>query len=144
MELSFEINNENELDFISKEIIEKFKSKVFLFYGEMGVGKTAFIKSICNHLNVIDVVSSPTFSIVNQYVNDQDEFMYHFDFYRTNNKNEIFDIGYEEYLFSDSFCFIEWPERLENLLPNKYLEIKMKLKDGNRVIRIKEINYKIW
>ena len=140
MELNFEINNENELDFISKEIIEKFKSKVFLFYGEMGVGKTAFIKSICKHLNVIDVVSSPTFSIVNQYVNDQDEFMYHFDFYRTNDKNEIFDIGYEEYLFSDSFCFIEWPERLDNLLPNKYLEIKMKLRDGNRIIRIKEIN----
>ena len=140
MELNFEINNENELDFISKEIIEKFKSKVFLFYGEMGVGKTAFIKSICKHLNVLDVVSSPTFSIVNQYVNDQDEFMYHFDFYRTNNKNEIFDIGYEEYLFSDSFCFIEWPERLDNLLPNKYLEIKMKLRDGNRVIRIREVN----
>ena len=140
MELNFEINNENELDFISKEIFEKFKSKVFLFYGEMGVGKTAFIKSICKHLNVIDVVSSPTFSIVNQYVNDQDEFMYHFDFYRTNNKNEIFDIGYEEYLFSDSFCFIEWPERLDNLLPNKYLEIKMKLSDGNRVIRIREVN----
>ena len=140
MELNFEINNENELDFISKEIFEKFKSKVFLFYGEMGVGKTAFIKSICKHLNVIDVVSSPTFSIVNQYVNDKDEFIYHFDFYRTNNKNEIFDIGYEEYLFSDSFCFIEWPERLDNLLPNKYLEIKMKLRDGNRIIRIKEIN----
>ena len=140
MELNFEINNENELDFISKEIIEKFKSKVFLFYGEMGVGKTAFIKSICKHLNVLDVVSSPTFSIVNQYVNDQDEFMYHFDFYRTNNKNEIFDIGYEEYLFSDSFCFIEWSERLDNLLPNKYLEIKMKLRDGNRIIRIREVN----
>ncbi len=140
MELNFEINNENELDFISKEIFEKFKSKVFLFYGEMGVGKTTFIKSICKHLNIIDVVSSPTFSIVNQYINDQDEFMYHFDFYRTNNKNEVFDIGYEEYLFSDSFCFIEWPERLDNLLPNKYLEIKMKLKDGNRVIKIKEIN----
>ena len=140
MELNFEINNENELDFISKEIIENFKSKIFLFYGEMGVGKTAFIKSICKHLNVIDVVSSPTFSIVNQYINDQNEFMYHFDFYRTNNKNEIFDIGYEEYLFSDSFCFIEWPERLDNLLPNKYLEIKMKLRDGNRIIRIKEIN----
>ena len=140
MELNFEINNENELDFISKEIIENFKSKVFLFYGEMGVGKTTFIKSICRHLNVLDVVSSPTFSIVNQYVNDQDEFMYHFDFYRTNNKNEIFDIGYEEYLFSDSFCFIEWPERLDNLLPNKYLEIKMKLRDGNRVIKIKVIN----
>lgn len=140
MELSFEISNENELDFISKEIFEKFKSKVFLFYAEMGVGKTAFIKSICKHLNVIDVVSSPTFSIVNQYVNDQDEFIYHFDFYRTNNKNEIFDIGYEEYLFSDSFCFIEWPERLDNLLPDKYLEIKMKLNKGNRVIKIKEIN----
>lgn len=140
MELNFEINNENELDSISKEIFEKFKSKVFLFYGEMGVGKTAFIKSICKHLNVKDVVSSPTFSIVNQYANDQDEFMYHFDFYRTNNKNEIFDIGYEEYLFSDSFCFIEWPERLDNLLPNKYLEIKMKLRDGNRLIKIIEIN----
>ena len=140
MELSFEISNENELDFISKEIFEKYKSKVFLFYGEMGVGKTAFIKRICKYLNVIDVVSSPTFSIVNQYVNDQDEFIYHFDFYRTNNKNEIFDIGYEEYLFSDSFCFIEWPERLDNLLPDKYLEIKMKLNKGNRVIKIKEIN----
>lgn len=140
MELNFEISNENELDFISKEIFEKFKSKVFLFYGEMGVGKTAFIKSICKHLNVVDVVSSPTFSIVNQYVNDQDEFMYHFDFYRTNNKNEIFDIGYEEYLFSDSYCFIEWPERLDNLLPDKYLEIKMKLNKGNRLIKIKEIN----
>ena len=140
MELTFEISNENELDFISKEIFEKFKSKVFLFYGEMGVGKTAFIKSICKHLNVIDVVSSPTFSIVNQYANDQDEFIYHFDFYRTNNKNEIFDIGYEEYLFSDSFCFIEWPERLDDLLPNKYLEIKMKLRDGNRLIKIKEID----
>ena len=140
MELNFEINNENELDVISKEIIEKFNYKVFLFYGEMGVGKTAFIKSICKHLNVIDVVSSPTFSIVNQYLNDQDEFIYHFDFYRTNNKNEIFDIGYEEYLFSDSYCFIEWPERLDNLLPDKYLEIKMKLNKGNRVIKIKEIN----
>jgi len=140
MELNFEIDNENELDFISKEIFEKFKSKVFLFYGEMGVGKTAFIKSICKHLNVIDVVSSPTFSIVNQYAIDQDEFIYHFDFYRTNNKNEIFDIGYEEYLFSDSYCFIEWPERLDNLLPDKYLEIKMKLNKGNRVIKIKEIN----
>jgi len=140
MELNFEINNENELDSISKEIFEKFKSKVFLFYGEMGVGKTTFIKSICKHLNVKDVVSSPTFSIVNQYANDQDEFMYHFDFYRINNNNEIFDIGYEEYLFSDSFCFIEWPERLDNLLTNKYLEIKMKLRDGNRLIKIKEIN----
>ena len=96
MDLNFVVKNESELDDVSKKIFETFKSKVFLFYGEMGVGKTAFVKSLCRQLDVVDIVSSPTFSIVNQYLNKSDENIYHFDFYRTNNKEEIFDIGYEE------------------------------------------------
>ena len=139
MDLNFIVKNESELDGVSKKIFETFKSKVFLFYGEMGVGKTAFVKSLCRQLDVVDIVSSPTFSIVNQYLNKSDESIYHFDFYRTNNKEEIFDIGYEEYIYSSSYCFIEWPERVEGLLPISFVKIDMKLKENDRYIQIKEI-----
>ena len=139
MDLNFVVKNESELDDVSKKIFETFKSKVFLFYGEMGVGKTAFVKSLCRQLDVVDIVSSPTFSIVNQYLNKSDENIYHFDFYRTNNKEEIFDIGYEEYIYSSSYCFIEWPERVEGLLPISFVKIDMKLKENDRYIQIKEI-----
>ena len=125
MNFSFIIKNENELDEIAQQVLKKYNLKIFLFYGEMGVGKTRFIKSLCKGLDVLDVVSSPTFSIVNQYLNKNDDFIYHFDFYRTNNKEEIFDIGYEEYIYSSSYCFIEWPEKIESLLPNNYIKIEM-------------------
>jgi len=140
MSLKFIIKQEDELCAVAKMILEKYNSKVFLFYGEMGVGKTSFIKKFCKELGVSDVVSSPTFSIVNQYSNVNDEIIYHFDFYRTEKKEEVFDIGYEEYLFSSSYCFIEWPEKLEDLLPTNYLKINMKLDDNNRIINIKEYN----
>lgn len=140
MNFSFVIKNENELDEIAQQLLKKYNLKIFLFYGEMGVGKTRFIKSLCKGLDVLDVVSSPTFSIVNQYLNKNNDFIYHFDFYRTNNKEEIFDIGYEEYIYSSSYCFIEWPEKIESLLPNNYIKIEMILDGNNRKINIKEIN----
>ena len=140
MSLKFIIRKEEELCAVAKMILEKFNSKIYLFYGEMGVGKTSFIKKFCKELGVTDVVSSPTFSIVNQYSNVNDEIIYHFDFYRTEKQDEVFDIGYEEYLFSSSYCFIEWPEKLEDLLPTNYLKINMKLDDNNRIINIQEYN----
>ena len=140
MSLKFIIRKEEELYAVAKMILEKYNSKIFLFYGEMGVGKTSFIKKFCKELRVSDIVSSPTFSIVNQYSNVNDEIIYHFDFYRTEKKEEVFDIGYEEYLFSSSYCFIEWPEKIEDLLPTNYLKINMKLDDNNRIINIQEYN----
>mgnify|MGYP001189474680 FL=1 len=140
MSLKFIIRKEEELCAVAKMILEKYNSKIFLFYGGMGVGKTSFIKKFCKELRVSDVVSSPTFSIVNQYSNVNDEIIYHFDFYRTEKKDEVFDIGYEEYLFSSSYCFIEWPEKIEDLLPTNYLKINMKLDDNNRIINIQEYN----
>ena len=140
MSLKFIIRKEEELCAVAKMILEKYNSKIFLFYGEMGVGKTSFIKKFCKELRVSDIVSSPTFSIVNQYSNVNDEIIYHFDFYRTEKKEEVFDIGYEEYLFSSSYCFIEWPEKIEDLLPTNYLKINMKLDDNNRIIKIQEYN----
>ena len=140
MSLKFIIRKEEELCAVAKMILEKYNSKIYLFYGEMGVGKTSFIKKFCKELGVIDVVSSPTFSIVNQYLNVNDEIIYHFDFYRTVKQDEVFDLGYEEYLFSSSYCFIEWPEKLEDLLPTNYLKINMKLDNNNRIINIQEYN----
>tara|TARA_Y100000746_G_scaffold207547_1_gene195947 strand:- start:2320 stop:2748 length:429 start_codon:yes stop_codon:yes gene_type:complete len=140
MNLSFVIKNENELDSIAQQILKHYKIKVFLLFGKMGVGKTTFIKSLCKGLNVIDIVSSPTFSIVNQYLNKDNDIVYHFDFYRTNNNEEIFDIGYEEYIYSSSYCFIEWPEKIESLLPNNYIKIEMTLEEDKRIINIEEIN----
>ena len=140
MTLSFVIKNENELDSIAQQILKHYKIKVFLLFGKMGVGKTTFIKSLCKGLNVIDIVSSPTFSIVNQYLNKHNDIVYHFDFYRTNNNEEIFDIGYEEYIYSSSYCFIEWPEKIESLLPNNYIKIEMTLEEEKRIINIEEIN----
>ena len=140
MSLKFIIRKEEELCAVAKMILEKYNSKIFLFYGEMGVGKTSFIKKFCKELRVSDIVSSPTFSIVNQYSNVNDEIIYHFDFYRNEKKEEVFDIGYEEYLFSSSYCFIEWPEKIEDLLPTNYLKINMKLDDNNRIINIQEYN----
>ena len=140
MSLKFIIRKEEELCAVAKMILEKYNSKIFLFYGEMGVGKTSFIKKFCEELRVSDIVSSPTFSIVNQYSNVNDEIIYHFDFYRTEKKEEVFDIGYEEYLFSSSYCFIEWPEKIEDLLPTNYLKINMKLDDNNRIINIQDYN----
>ena len=114
---------------------------VWLFLGEMGVGKTTLIKKICEKLGVASIVQSPTFSIVNEYAPERGKPIYHFDFYRLKNENEAYDIGVEEYLFSGNYCFMEWPEKIEALWPEKFFEIKMEQKpDGSRVVeaRIRE------
>jgi tRNA threonylcarbamoyladenosine biosynthesis protein TsaE len=106
-----------ELPAIAKEIIKSAKHKVLLFYGEMGVGKTTLIKEIVRQLGSSDTVSSPTFSLVNEYHTANGEKVYHFDFYRINNENEALDIGIEEYFYSDCWCLVEWPNKVGNLVP---------------------------
>lgn len=98
------------------------RNRVCLFYGDMGAGKTTLIKSICAALGVEDNVSSPTFSIVNEYHTPHGP-VYHFDFYRLQNEQEAFDMGYEEYFYSGAYCFVEWPERISNLLPEDSCKI---------------------
>ena len=106
-----------ELPAIAKEIIKSSKHKVLLFYGEMGVGKTTLIKEIVKQLGSLDTVSSPTFSLVNEYHTTNGEKIYHFDFYRINNEIEALDIGVEEYFYSNCWCLVEWPNKVENLVP---------------------------
>ena len=107
------------LDEIAKLIIAKSKHKTILFNGEMGAGKTTLIKSICNFLGVEDHVSSPTFSLVNEYEGHKD-IIYHFDFYRINDEVEAYAIGFEEYEYNGDFLFIEWSEKIPNLIPDEH------------------------
>ncbi len=118
--------------------LEEFRGKrIFAFYGEMGVGKTTFIKALCRALDVKDAVSSPTFSLINEYRVSEDTSVFHFDFYRIEKLAEIFDIGYEDYFFSGSYCFIEWPEIAEALLPSQALRFQLeRLDQGIRSITI--------
>lgn len=111
------------------------KFKIIAFYGDMGVGKTSFIKALCKELGVIDTVSSPTFSLVNEYKTRESNSIYHIDFYRINSIEEVYDFGYEEYFFSGNICFIEWPELVEELLPANCLKVKItENRDGTRII----------
>ncbi len=116
-----------DLELIGKKIIKysNKKSNIFTFEGEMGVGKTALIKIILKHLKVKDLVKSPTFSIVNEYLTSDNKIIYHFDFFRIKDKIEVINIGFEDYLDSSNFCFIEWPNSIKNLLPNDINKIKM-------------------
>ncbi len=110
--------------------------KIFAFYGEMGAGKTTFIKAICKYFGVEDIVSSPTFAIINEYLTSNQEQIFHFDFYRLKNAGELFDIGYEDYFYSNSYCLIEWPEKIEEFLPEETIrvEINVDRKDNTRLI----------
>ena len=112
-----------EISEIAKEIIQHAKHKVLLFYGNMGVGKTTLIKEIVKELGVLDRVSSPTFSLVNEYHTQNDEKVFHFDFYRIEEEEEALDMGVEEYFYSNSWCLVEWPNKVENLLPLKSVTI---------------------
>ncbi|OAV67455.1 ATP/GTP hydrolase [Bacteroidales bacterium Barb4] len=111
---------------------------VFAFHGEMGAGKTTFIKAVCEELGVEDVINSPTFAIVNEYRSaTTGGLIYHFDFYRINRVGEAEDIGVEDYFYSGAFCFIEWPEKIEELLPPETVNVFIKeTADGERVITI--------
>lgn len=114
-------------------------TKIFLFEGEMGAGKTTLIKEICKQLGSADTVSSPTYSIVNEYPCDQGR-IYHFDFFRIKDESEAFDLGFEEYLYSGEYCFIEWPEKIPNLWPSAYIEISISCgADGQRAIFVNKV-----
>ncbi len=108
--------------------------KVIAFSGEMGAGKTTFIKAVCKALGVLDVASSPTFSLVNEYLNPAGERIYHFDFYRINKESEALDMGCEEYFYSGNYCFIEWPEKIASLLPDATLHVEIRIKGDSREI----------
>ncbi len=136
--MDFIIPSLDSLDTIARNFLEKIKFKKHIaFYGSMGVGKTTFIKALCKNLGVDEGVTSPTFSIVNEYFTKQGEIIYHFDFFRINNIEELFDLGYEEYLYGSNYCFIEWPEKGESLLPVHFLKVTMQeMLDGARIINI--------
>ena len=110
---------------------------VFALYGKMGAGKTTFIKALCQELGVEDVVTSPTFAVINEYRSDiAGELIYHFDFYRIKKLEEVYDMGYEDYFYSGALCFIEWPELVEELLPGNAVKVEIEeSEDGSRIMR---------
>ena len=127
-----------DLPHIASEIISSVTNKKLLFYGQMGVGKTTLIKEICNQIGVLDTISSPTFSLVNEYNTSNKSKVFHFDFYRIENEEEALDIGIEEYFDTSHWCFVEWPENIENLLPLDVVQIHLSILDvGQRTIQIK-------
>jgi tRNA threonylcarbamoyladenosine biosynthesis protein TsaE len=124
---------EKELSPIADQLLREFKEfKVWCFYAEMGCGKTTLIKQLCQKLGVGETVSSPTFAIINEYMGSHGMEIYHFDFYRLKDIEEAISIGTEDYFFSNNYCFCEWPEIIEPLLPDNYLKININLVGGNK------------
>jgi tRNA threonylcarbamoyladenosine biosynthesis protein TsaE len=110
--------------------------KVFAFYGSMGAGKTTFVKAICEELGVEDVITSPTFAIINEY-SSREGVIYHFDFYRIKKLEEVYDMGYEDYFYSGALCFIEWPELIEEVLPEDAVKVSIRENaDGSRTVQL--------
>ena len=121
-----------DLNSVAREVLGRAGGKkVWLFYGEMGSGKTTFIKALCRACGVADAMSSPTFSIVNEYRTGDDRSIYHFDFYRIRNKIEAYDIGSEEYFYSGNLCLIEWPEKIPSLIPAEHVKVSLVVEDKN-------------
>ena len=137
-----EIDSIGALPEVARKLIETFPDdRFFAFFGKMGVGKTTLIKELCATLGVKDNVCSPTFAIVNEYTRTTDsgeqEPVYHFDFYRMKSVAEAYDIGYEEYFYSGCYCFTEWTEKVEELLPERYVRVEMAEKDNTRTLTAK-------
>ena len=127
-----------QLEDISQQILNQNPNKVILFTGEMGVGKTTLIKQLCKTLGVKDATSSPTFSLVNEYHTDNNQTVYHFDFYRLNKETEALDMGVDDYFYSGNWCFVEWPEKIENLIPHQHSIISIELlPNGERSLVLK-------
>ncbi|MCZ4695509.1 tRNA (adenosine(37)-N6)-threonylcarbamoyltransferase complex ATPase subunit type 1 TsaE [Ancylomarina euxinus] len=132
------IKNLEEINSVAKQFIELVgERRVFAMYGAMGVGKTTFVKAVCEVLGVEDTINSPTFAIVNEYHTPKDKIVYHFDFYRIDDVQEAYDFGYEDYFYSKALCFIEWPERIESILPADVINLNFTEKeDGTRIIQV--------
>ena len=135
MEVVFSID---ELENVAQKIIAQNPNKVILFNGEMGVGKTTLIKKLCSLLGVEGATSSPTFSLVNEYQTTTNQIVYHFDCYRLKSEIEALDMGIDEYLYSGNWCFIEWSEKIESLIPEVHSVVNIKLQaDGKRLLELK-------
>jgi tRNA threonylcarbamoyladenosine biosynthesis protein TsaE len=126
------IYTEQQLPMVAKKILEQRDGRnIIAFYGELGAGKTTLINAICNILEVEDTVTSPSFAIINEYRSGQEGIIYHFDFYRIKDIIEAFDIGFEDYIYSGKFCFIEWAEKIESLLPEERMNIHIAVLNKN-------------
>ena len=126
----------DDLQIIAQRILNVHpKARIFAFYGAMGAGKTTFIKAMCKTLGVTDMVNSPTFALINQYQSEMGHPVYHFDFYRIRKVEEVLDIGYEDYFYGGDYCLIEWPEKIEHLLPDGTVKVNIveEAKSSNRV-----------
>lgn len=134
--MKIRITSLEELDAAAQTFVQQMgKAKVFAFYGEMGAGKTTFIKAICQALGVEEVITSPTFAIVNEYTTREGQPVYHFDFYRIKRVEEVYDMGYDTYFYSGAPCFLEWPELIEDLIPEAAVSIHISQEaDGARLI----------
>lgn len=134
MNITFSLD---EINNVAQQILEQNPNKVILFHGEMGVGKTTLIKALASKLGVKDATSSPTFSLVNEYQTTDNQKVYHFDFYRLNKEVEALDMGADEYFYSGNWCFIEWAEKIPNLIPDSHSVISILiLPDGNRSLSL--------
>ena len=136
--MEIRINSLADINEAAKTFVENMgDGKVFAFYGKMGAGKTTFVKAVCECLGVEDVITSPTFAIVNEYTSaTTGDAIYHFDFYRIKKLEEVYDMGYEDYFYGGSLCFLEWPELIEDLLPEDATKVSIgETENGARVVK---------
>ena len=134
--ISIKINDIEHIHEAAREFIEHIGDcRVFAFYGKMGAGKTTFVKAICEELGVEDVITSPTFAIINEYTQPDGSPLFHFDFYRIKKLEEVYAMGYEDYFYSGALCFIEWPELIEDILPDDAVRVSItEQEDGSRLV----------
>ncbi|MBS7332293.1 MAG: tRNA (adenosine(37)-N6)-threonylcarbamoyltransferase complex ATPase subunit type 1 TsaE [Weeksellaceae bacterium] len=133
--MEYTINGLEEISAVAQQIINQLEYKLICFEGEMGAGKTTFIKEFVHLLGTNDEISSPTFSIVNEYDTNNGK-VYHFDFYRLNDEEEALDFGIEDYFYSNAYCLMEWPSRVENLIPEEHHVITLENRDGIRFLTL--------
>jgi tRNA threonylcarbamoyladenosine biosynthesis protein TsaE len=129
------IKDKKHLNAAARQLLKhSAESKIFAFYGSMGAGKTTIIKAICEHLGAVDIISSPTFTLVNEYRTSGGKTLFHIDFYRIKKQEEVFDFGIEEYLTGDSYCFMEWPELIEGILPPETVKVRIYVDESEQRI----------